>query len=243
MIVSAARPYFCPHPAYIARVVASDVFVVLDDVQFPRGSTWITRNRFKNDQGTLWMSIPVCRKGLGIQKISDVRAQPDARWRRKHILSLRLAYKNAPYRDDHVGVFERVLLAHEDRLVEMNLALLSHALAALGAETPIVRMSGLGVRGEGTALLVEICRELGASTYLAGVRSRSHVDAGLFAQAHVELAFMRDVTPVYPQLWGGFIPDLSVYDLLFNCGPRASAYVGVQAVRMVRPVTRHPPVH
>jgi hypothetical protein len=30
---------------------------------------------------------------------------------------------------------------------------------------------------------------------------------------------------VYPQLWGDFIPDLSAFDLLFNCGPKAREIV------------------
>ncbi|MCP4666272.1 MAG: WbqC family protein [Deltaproteobacteria bacterium] len=31
--------------------------------------------------------------------------------------------------------------------------------------------------------------------------------------------------PVYPQLWGRFIPNLSVFDLLFNCGPKGSSII------------------
>jgi len=59
-------------------VYRSDVFVILDNVQFPRATTWITRNRFKNDQGTLWMSIPVWKKGLGLQKLNEVRICHDS---------------------------------------------------------------------------------------------------------------------------------------------------------------------
>jgi len=33
----------------------------------------VTRNRFKNDLGTLWMTIPVWKKGLGLQNIDEVR--------------------------------------------------------------------------------------------------------------------------------------------------------------------------
>ncbi|MBT8369996.1 MAG: WbqC family protein, partial [Deltaproteobacteria bacterium] len=73
MIVSTHRPYFAPFPGFFQKAHLCDIFVILDNVQFPRGTTWITRNRFKNDQGTLWMTIPVWKKGLGLQSIDDVR--------------------------------------------------------------------------------------------------------------------------------------------------------------------------
>jgi len=35
------------------------------------------------------------------------------------------------------------------------------------------------------------------------------------------LEFFTPPCPVYPQLWGDFIPNLSALDLALNCGPRA----------------------
>jgi hypothetical protein len=72
MVISTSRPYFAPFPGFFSRIYHCDVFIILDNVQFPRGTTWITRNRFKNDQGILWMTVPVWKKGLGLQKINDV---------------------------------------------------------------------------------------------------------------------------------------------------------------------------
>ncbi|MBU0988102.1 MAG: WbqC family protein, partial [Proteobacteria bacterium] len=73
MILSANQPYFAPFPGFFFKIILSDIFVLLDQVQFPRKTTWISRNRFKNDQGTLWMTVPVHKKGLGLQNINAVR--------------------------------------------------------------------------------------------------------------------------------------------------------------------------
>jgi len=73
MILSTNQPYFAPYPGFFYKAHLSDCLVILDDVQFPHKTTWISRNRFKNDQGTFWMTIPVLKKGLGLQKISQVR--------------------------------------------------------------------------------------------------------------------------------------------------------------------------
>ena len=70
MIVSANQPYLLPFPGFFHKAYLSDVLVILDGVQFPRRTTWISRNRFKDSQGTLWMTVPVWKKGLGLQKIN-----------------------------------------------------------------------------------------------------------------------------------------------------------------------------
>ncbi|MBN2515441.1 MAG: WbqC family protein [Deltaproteobacteria bacterium] len=65
MIVSTCQPYFAPYPGFFSRILRSDTVVVMDAVQFPRGTTWLARNRFKGHQGALWMIVPVWKKGCG----------------------------------------------------------------------------------------------------------------------------------------------------------------------------------
>lgn len=101
MVISVHQPYFCPYPGFFYRVLNSDVFVLLDTVQFPRGTTWTSRNRFKHDQGTLWLTVPVRKKGLGFQTIDAVRICRDRQWPRKHLASLRHAYAHAPFFREH----------------------------------------------------------------------------------------------------------------------------------------------
>jgi hypothetical protein len=225
MILSAARPYFCPHPGYFARILASDCFVVLDTVQFPRGTTWVTRNRFKNDQGALWLTVAVRKKGLGLQKISDVQVCRDERWRRKHLASLRQAYRDAPYLEEHLGIFERLFLSGPDSLCEMNVEFITHVLAELGCATRVVRLSETGVAASGTRLLVDLCRVLGADRFLVQDSARKWLDARLFEEAAIGISSVNSCAPVYPQHWGAFIQNTSVFDLLFTCGPRARQYL------------------
>jgi hypothetical protein len=193
----------------------------LDSVQFPRGTTWLTRNRFKNDQGTLWMTIPVRKKGLGLQPLPAVHICREGRWRHKHLESLKHAYGHAPYFGEHSAALADGLGADSDRLIDLNMRLIGYLMHQLGISTPRVRLSELGIRSAGTQLVIDICRHVGACAYLAQRSARSHLDAGLFAAAGIELIFFTPHAVVYPQLWGDFIPDLSAFDLLFNCGPKA----------------------
>jgi len=221
MIVSTSRPYFAPFPGFFSRVHRADIFIVLDSVQFPRGTTWITRNRFKNDQGTLWMTVPVWKKGLGLQKSDDVRICHDSHLQTKHLKSLKQAYGRSPYFSDHIPFLNYIFSDSVDRLVDFNLAILRHLMLHLGIDTEVRLLSELNIKARGEPLLVEICRTLSASTYLATRGAGNYLNRRAFIDAGVELAFHKPKPCVYPQLWGDFLPDLSTFDLVFNCGPKA----------------------
>ena len=158
MIITASRPYFAPYPGFFYLVHLSDIFVILDDVQFPRGTTWITRNRFKNDQGTWWMTIPVWKKGRGLQDINDVRICREGRWAHKHRTGLRHAYANAPYLADHLQFLNNIFTSVSDRLIDFNLAIIHHLMLNLAVDTEIRRLSELNITLTGERLLIEICR-------------------------------------------------------------------------------------
>ena len=128
MIVSTNQPYFAPYPGFFYKVQISDVFVILDDVQFPRKTTWISRNRFKNDQGTLWMTIPVRKKGLGLQNISDVKICHAGNWRKKHLRTIQSAYAKAPFLADHLGLMKRVFYLQYHSLLDLNLDIIKYIL-------------------------------------------------------------------------------------------------------------------
>ena len=225
MRITTAQPYFAPYPGYFSKIAAADTLVLLDDVQFPRGTTWISRNRFKNDQGVLWMTIPVWRKGQGLQRIRDVRICYEGQWARKHLMALKMAYTHAPYRSEHLAAFATALGAGYRKLFDLNLALIRHVLAYLKIDTPVIQQSQIGAMGKGSSLLIDICRRMGASFFLAQTPARKFLDITQFQQAGIRLEFMQFPNPVYPQLWGDFIPNLSIWDLLFNCGPRAAPLI------------------
>jgi hypothetical protein len=221
MIVSTYQPFFSPFPAFFYKAHLSDLMVILDNVQFPLRTTWISRNRFKNDHGTLWITIPVWKRGLGLQKINRVRICYEGNWRKKHLASLKTSYANAPYFREHLDVVEEMFSGRFEKLVDLNLMIIQYLKKHLRIDTPLILESDLGISAKGNKLLIEICRKVRASNYLAQAATKKYLDAGLFADAGIELDFFRPPSPVYPQLWGDFILDLSAFDLLFNCGPKS----------------------
>jgi len=221
MIVSTSRPYFAPFPGFFSRVYYSDIFIILDNVQFPRGTTWLTRNRLKNDQGTLWMTVPVWKKGLGLQKLDDVRICHDSHLQAKHLKSLKQAYVNAPYFLEHLPFLEHIFSSGVERLLDFNMAIFRHLMLYMGVDTEIRLLSELNISANGERLPIEICQYFKASSYLAPGAAGNYLNPRLFENAGVELVAHKPKPCVYPQLWGNFLPDLSAFDLIFNCGPRA----------------------
>ncbi|MCK9377709.1 MAG: WbqC family protein [Syntrophobacterales bacterium] len=221
MIISANQPYFCPFPGFFYKAFLSDILIILDEVQLPHGTTWISRNRFKNDQGALWLTIPVWKKGLGEQHINQVRICYEGRWLRKHLESLKSAYGHAPYLGDHLSFIEGLFAARCEKLTDLNLAIIRYLMNCLQIQTRLVLLSELGVKARGTQQLSEICKALGASVFLAQTQAKKYLDVDLFQKNGIELRYFRYVPPIYPQLWGNFLANLSTLDLAFNCGPKA----------------------
>ncbi len=224
-IVSAYQPYFAPYSGFFEKALRSHVFVLLDTVQFPRGATWLTRNRFKNDQGTLWLTIPVWKKGLGLQRIRDVKICHEGRWATKHLTSIATAYKNAPYFPDHEEFVTKVFSKNYTFLLDMNLEIIGYVLNSLEANVELVLLSELGIDSREPDLSADIAKELGATHFLAQGSARKYLFFERFDEQGIDLIFFNPKPIVYPQLWGGFMPNLSILDMLFNCGPRSSQII------------------
>lgn len=222
LIISTNQPYFAPYPGFFYKAHLSDIFVILDTVQFPRGTTWLTRNRFKNDKGILWLTVPVWKKGMGLQEIDTVRICHEFFFVKKHIASLKTAYAKAPFFSDHVSFVEEIFTERFEKLLDMNLKIMRYIMAFLQIDTKVILLSELGIKAKGDQLLIEICKRLGGTFFLAQNAAKKHLNEKAIQKAGIRLRFFRPPSLIYPQLWGDFIPNLSTFDLIFNCGPKAT---------------------
>lgn len=219
------QPTYLPWVGYFDLMDQADVFVLLDSVQFDRRS-WQQRNRVKGPQGEQWLTVPVLSKGRVEQRIAEVQIDTSSGFARKHLESLRHAYGKAPSYAAYADGLARILESGHAHLAELTGALIERLRDALGIATPIVRSSSLGVGGKRVELLIEVCRAVGADTYLSPAGSRAYLETDdSFAQQGIALHYHAYVPVPYRQLYGAFLPFLSVVDLLFNEGDRSLAIV------------------
>jgi len=198
----------------------ADVFVVADDVQFVTHGD-INRARIKSAAGATWLTVPVRHKGLRRQPIRQVAILQPASWRRRHLKSIAVNYKASAYFEKYIDFFEGFYRKRWERLRDINFAGLEFAREALGIRTPMRLSSEFGIDSSGSQRIIDLAQALDCSRYLTDTRSRSYLDASLFQRAGIELAFFEYSYPVYHQLFGEFLPGLSIIDLLFNEGDAA----------------------
>lgn len=221
VVVACHQPNFLPWPGFFYKALRADRFVLLDSVQCARGFTWVNRNRLKGDKGALWLTVPTRKKGRGFQKICQVEIHNEGNWRRKHYQSIVQHYANAPYLSEHQQFLEEFYAHQYHTLIDLNLTALHYLKDALGIHKELTLQSTLGIEGRGSDLLVKICARLGASHYLAPLMSRKYLDESLFAAHRITITWYTYSSPVYPQLWGDFLADLSVLDLLLTQGRKS----------------------
>jgi hypothetical protein len=221
VIVAVHQPIFLPWPGFFHKAAHADRLVLLDDVQFPTGRSWLYRNRLKNAEGEFWLRVPVKRKGRGLQTVRRVEIDNGQGWRRKHLVGIRQSYAHAPYFADIVPALGAVYERDHALLSEFAIEVIRLLLSTLSIRTPVLRQSELGVGGKGTALLGAICTRLGADRLLALAPAEKHIDADAMARLGCRVVRAAFRPPIYPQLWGEFIYNLSALDLLLNCGPRS----------------------
>ena len=82
-----------------------------------------------------------------------------------------------------------------------------------------VRSSKLNVDGLKSTLILDICKEVGATVYIAGPSGKDYLDMKSFGDERIKVVFNDFVHPVYPQRRiSEFIDHLSAIDLIMNCG-------------------------
>lgn len=229
VLIGIHQPEAFPWLGFFDKLFQSDVFVLLDTVQFEK-NYYQNRNRIRTRDGWAWITLPVLTKGRSSQAIAEVEINDAVEWRRKIKGTIEQHYRKAAhwaeYRD---GLWE--ILDHPcERLADFNIAVIGWLSEALGVRRRMVRASTLGVAGNQSALLLNICRSLGATAYLSGVSGRTYLEAGLFQQAGIAVRFQEFHHPIYPQCYQPFVPQMSALDLLFTQGPRALAWLTVSDV-------------
>lgn len=221
MIVAIHQPNYLPWLGYFYKIARADAFVFLDNVQY-RKNGFINRNKIKTPQGEIWLTVGVLTKGHFKQPINEVEINNLVSWNRIHEKSISTNYSPAPYFKQYKGFFEDVCRAKWERLAALNEALIKGICEILGIRgVQFIRASQINVSGKSSELLVSICKAVGAETYLSGPSGQNYVDENLFEREGVRLRYSDFKHPVYTQLWGDFIPRMSIVDLIFNEGPRS----------------------
>lgn len=213
MKLAIMQPYLFPYLGYFQLIHAVDVFVVYDDVNFIKGG-WINRNYIlaNGDRQLITMQL----QGASPNKLIN---QIEVGGRHKILQSLRHSYGKAPYFDVVYPVLEDILAQTEKNLAHFLDYQLRRICDHLGLRPKWHISSSLdkdnGLRGQDK--IVSICKELSATHYINVPGGKALYDKAEFAARGLQLSFIQPRAVNYRQLGSGFVPSLSIIDvMMFN---------------------------
>lgn len=211
---------FLPWAGLFEQIRLADVFVHYDDVQMPRGRSFMSRVQIKTPRGSQWLSASIDHGRSGTL-ISETFLAADRNWRERHLNLLQQNYGEAEHFEAMIDIAEMIYSQSEDNLAVFNRFAVEHLAQWLRLDTQFGVSSTLGIPGSGTRRLIDICRHYGASEYLTGHGARNYLDHEAFEDNGIKVSYMDyDIRP-YQQLHDEFTPYVTILDAIANLGDSA----------------------
>ena len=167
---------------------------------FPK-QTYRNRTSIHSPQGKLDLIVPVIRGSKVHTKVKDVRISYDFNWQRLHWLSIQTCYRSSAYFEFYEDHFAPFYEKKWDFLFDYNLELFQIILQQLKLNLKF--------------------------SYTDSYQKEYPEFADLRENIHPKITSELKVKPYYQVFEdrNGFIPNLSIVDLLFNQGPQSAQYL------------------
>jgi len=216
MRVGIIQSAYIPWRGYFDFINSVDLFILLDDVMYPRARSWRNRNQIKLMHGLKWINIPLQPNPHHLP-IDQVKISGDG-WKSGHSLILREAFNCAPYFYDVEKIFQEATTPDIDSLSTLNHKFISIICDYFEIKTKIIQSRELNVTGSKTDKLINLLKSVGATSYLSGPAAKNYLNENLFREHKIQLEYKVYEYSNYPQLWGDFQGAITVLDLIANCG-------------------------
>lgn len=219
--VAILQSNYIPWKGYFDIIASVDEFIIFDEMQFTKRD-WRNRNLIKTPSGKQWLTVPVKTKDKFHQKICETEID-GVDWKKKHLDTIKQNYSKANFFKEIYQLIEPIYCQTNHLLLsDLNLELIQSICGYLKINTKISSSSNFSLADKKTDRLVSLCKASGANIYLSGPSALNYIEESKFTHANIELEwFDYSKYPSYPQLWGDFEHEVSILDLLFNCGESA----------------------
>ncbi len=219
MKIAIHQPNFCPWVGYFAKIASADKFVFLDTAQFSKGS-YQNRVKIKTPQGPQWLTANISKPVKGFVSSNNIELQKFDTWKTKHLKTIEANYSRSR---NFSFFFEKLVEFYNSSdhclLNDFNIGLIKLICVTLNIKHVVfINSSSIGVHTKNDDALIDICTFEKATEYLSGEGGRAYQQDMKFHNKGIKVQYEYFEHPIYPQLWGDFVPGLSILDLMLNHG-------------------------
>ena len=225
-IITIHQPGYLPWLGFFHKLLISDVYVAFDDVQYEKNS-YNNRNKIKISQGECWLTVPIITKGKSKETlINNAQIDNKQNWAKKHLKTIQANYSKSNFYKDYFWFFEETYNKNWEVLSDLNMHILKWLLKELKIDVEVVLSSELkDKKSKKDKLVLEICKVLDTNIYVSGTLGKDYLNIDDFKKEEIDVYFQEYKHPIYSQLWGDFIPNMSIIDLLFNHGKESKKII------------------
>lgn len=220
MIITIHQPEHLPWLGFFNKLSKAEVFVILDSVPY-RKNYFQNRNKIIGSNGEQYIGIPTVNVGHIEGTIASTKIAVDGnhKWKTKYLNTIKMSYGKYPFFEEVYSMVEKAISIETEFLEDINVAIIKSFADCLGFHPEYIRSSDLNAKGAKSDLILDICKVLNASTYIAGPSGRDYLNMQSFMDANIKIVFNDYIHPQYPQKRvKEFVPYLSSLDLFMNCG-------------------------
>ncbi len=221
------QPYFFPYLGHFSLIAAVDEWIVFDVTQYTP-KTWMNRNRIlRPDTGWQYVTVPLSNSSISI-RTHEAMALSLSEAKANVVGKLSHYRKKAPYFEAVNALINEVFdSAMDDSLVHLNVRGLNAVCRYLNIPFSYRICSELNLPlpeklGPGEWAL-EICSQLGATSYVNPASGRDIFDPAAFARRGVSLQFAQPEEFIYDTSPYKYESNLSILDVLMWNSPSVVA--------------------
>jgi hypothetical protein len=204
-IVSIHQPTYLPWLGFFNKIISSEKFVFLDDVQYEKNG-YQNRNKIRTHEGDIWLTVPVKTKSTTLLKNVEIDYSFD--WIKKHTKSIELNYSKTRFFNNYWDELKKIYNKKHYNLITLNIDIINFLINKLNIKTEIIFSSNLKIYEKGSDRILKICKELNADTYISGIGGKAYLN----------------------QIFEPFHSNMAVIDLLFNEGDNAEKIIKKQNI-------------
>ena len=214
MKVAIMQPYLFPYLGYYQLVNHCDVFVLYDDVTYIKQG-FINRNNILQNGRPLRITLPV--PGASSNRLINTLAYSGDTGKIKKTIAQ--AYSKAPFFHAVYPLVSRVLDNQDRSIPAVCKKGISEVFAYLDMPEEIILSSDIEYDRQTSAedKVLQICQALGSVDYVNSAGGKKMYAKESFLSKGCELSFIEMKDIVYDQNGGGFVPNLSIIDVLMWC--------------------------